>query len=307
MVQFRRFLPTQSPRLAPASAGSPSLSIEEDIASWPVVPSGSGLYVPARYAEPITADDEIVPSGGGFLTPDLANNIDFETDFAPFTAWSSTSPPTGVTRSNVTAKHGSWSMLRTFVASGSDTGSSCEFNLRGPGTDQNLTAGFDRIWTRLYFNISGQITTHWKYWRFYDSAGFTTPLGGLWIDQAGPGFSIVFDDAASISYWMGGTNVFDGTWHWVEMDYMMNGTGADGSTWQNAAIWVDGTQIFRPDGTSTGGAAYWKGGRLYAGDRSTSTQLGNIEVMGTLNGGNTLSGTAYMDMVSISSLGRIGP
>jgi hypothetical protein len=46
---------------------------------------------------------------------------------------------------------------------------------------------------------------------------------------------------------------------------------------------------------------------LYAGERQNSLKLGYIEMLATLNQGNTTSGQINMDRVAFSTAGRIGP
>ncbi len=105
--------------------------------------------------------------------------------------------------------------------------------------------------------------------------------------------------------------MIDGNWHSLEMEYWRNG---DPSGWPSAAFWFDGAPIGFPDGTANvhyagaGNNAYWEGGRLYAGERSTSAaELGTMFCLATLNVGNTTTGQCNVDAFSFSTLGRIGP
>ena len=103
--------------------------------------------------------------------------------------------------------------------------------------------------------------------------------------------------------------VIDGNWHTIEVDYWRNG---DPSGQPSVGFWFDGAAIGFPDGTTNiqyagaGNSSYWKGGRLYAGTRSSSVQLGYQEWLATLNAGNTTSGQVNIDRVSYSTAGRIG-
>lgn len=248
---------------------------------------------------------ETAPSAGTFPTPNILNNASFETDWNGFTEWSGSMAPTGVSRSNALAYNGSWSVLRSWTPNpGSDGTAQLMYDLRGR---------YDRVWVRFYFRATASISTIMKFLRFYDSPSFNTPLGGFFMGSGNMIFSAGTDlENESITTWFGlsQAQVLDGNWHSLEIDYWRNG---DPSGYPSMAFWFDGNPVSEPDGTSNvhftgaGNNSYWLGGRLYSGERASTTQLGAIEWVGTLNAGNTTTGQVNLDMISISTLGRIGP
>jgi hypothetical protein len=246
-----------------------------------------------------------VTSGGGFATPNILNNASFEGDWGGFTDWSN-GTPSGVALDNTKGFNGTSSVLRSWTP-----------NPNGDGGAQFLyhlsSAGFDRVWMRIYVRITAPIASPsvMKFGRFYDT-GFNTNLGGLGMADGneiftwGTGFE---NSSIATPIGLNQSQVVDGNWHSLEVDYWRNG---DPSGYPSAAFWFDGAQIGMPDGTpvkyaGSGNNSYWSGGRLYAGDRQNSLKLGYIEMLATLNQGNTTSGQINMDRVAFSTAGRIGP
>jgi hypothetical protein len=165
----------------------------------------------------------------------------------------------------------------------------------------------DRVWVRFYFKLTSGVTTIQKFARFQSGAS-----GGLYLRQGDAIFAFAWDHeytGAGASIGLTEAQVIDGNWHSIEFEYWRNG---DPSGWPSAAFWFDGMPTSMPDGARAGGGeptnqSYWSGGRLYAGARSYSGQLQFIEMLATLNTGNTTSGQVNIDRLAISSLGRIGP
>jgi hypothetical protein len=267
--------------------------------------TGSGAQTLVFTAPNLTSvtSAAITVSTSTFQTPNVLNNASFETDWSGFTDWSQTPPPTGVSRSNAVAYSGSWSAVRTWVPNpGGDATAHMMYTL----------GGYDRVWVRFYFRATANITTIMKFCRFYDSPSFNTPLGGFFMGSGNLIFSAGTDaENQSITTWFGlsEAQVLDGNWHSLEIDYWRNG---DPSGYPSMAFWFDGNSVSMPDGNNVkyagaGNNSYWSGGRLYSAQRSSTAKLGAIEWVGTLNGGNTSTGQVNLDMISISTLGRIGP
>jgi hypothetical protein len=243
-------------------------------------------------------------SSGAFATPNILNNASFESGWDGFADWSGSTAPTGVSRSSALAYNGSWSVVRSWTPNpGGDATAHMMYDLRG---------SYDRVWVRFYFRATAPISTIMKFCRFYDSGSFNTPLGGIFMGAGSLIFSAGTDaenESITTGIGLNQTQVLDGNWHSLEIDYWRNG---DPSGYPSIAFWLDGNQVSMPDGPNVhfagaGNYSYWQGGRLYSGQRASTTKLGAIEWVGTLNAGNITTGQVNLDMISISSLGRIGP
>lgn len=254
-----------------------------------------------------------VPSGAAFQTPDIANNQGFETGFEGWTSWAGpgNDPDNGIVRDNTLSKAGSWSIKFPWTPNpGGDIGGHCIYNYGAV-----VSAAKNRVWMRWYFRITQNISTTWKFWRYYDS-GFNDPRGGIFIDSGSNIAKWGWDlenGGITTTIGLAEASVIDGNWHSFEVDYWRNG---DPSGWPSAQIWFDGSVAALADGTpvegqGAGNSSYWLGGRIYAGVRNTpssgNADIGYQQIMGTLNGGNTTTGQGNIDVISISSLGRIGP
>lgn len=239
--------------------------------------------------------------GGGFTTPDLANNLSFETSTNPLVNFSDSTPITGWTRDGTTAPTGggSFSIQYSFTSNGSDVACQCGFDCNG--------TVHDRLWVRVYMKNNGKVTSHLKYIRFKDSTSFNANMGGIFVAGVA-GLSWVWDwenSSLDTSIGLSDGQVFDNAWHSLEIDYWRRG---DPSGWPSVAFWWDGNQITHPDGTTGAGNAFWQNNRFQAGERQNNTfGLGFITLCDTRNAGNTASGTINLDLISVSSLGRIGP
>src|SRR5206468_1697461 len=95
-------------------------------------------------------------SGTSFATPNLLNNLSFETDWDGFTDGGA-GPPTGVSRDNSLAFDGSWSVKRTWAPSSTDLGTGFWHSF----------ASADHVWLRFYFRITAPVSTIMKFARFY--------------------------------------------------------------------------------------------------------------------------------------------
>jgi hypothetical protein len=271
-----------------------------DLASSPDMASAEDLSSVADLAA--SAD-----AGALFATPDIVDNQGFESGWGPFTDWGGNTPK-GATRDNTLAYEGSWSVKYSWTPNASaDTGSQLS----------NSWSPKDRVWVRFYFRITNHISTIWKFSRLYDSGGFNVGLGGVFVQSGGEFLAWGWDEEdASIVTKIGvdESQVVDGKWHSLEYDYWRNG---DPSGYPSVAFWFDGQpQYAELDGHATikyfgaGNRSYWSNGRLYAGERSSSSsgvKLGTIEWVGTLNMGNSTSGQCNLDRIAVSSIGHIGP
>ena len=99
--------------------------------------------------------------------------------------------------------------------------------------------------------------------------------------------------------------MIDGKWHSIQVDYWRNG---DPSGQPSVAFWFDGAKLQGApiEYAGSGNNSVWKSGRLYAGERAKTNQLGYMEWLATLNAGNTTTGQINIDRVSYSTTGPIG-
>ena len=255
----------------------------------------------------VTASYSVIVSG--FQTPDVKNNASFETDFDGFSSWAPPNPPTGVTRDTTKAFAGATAVLKVLPPTNSDLGSQFAYSL----PSHNLPS-VDRLWTRFYFFLDTHIDGGIKFSRYFD-AGFNVQFSGLGLGGSHFSDGIGFRLDPEVSA-VGGTDVklislatVIGAWHSIEVDYWRNGdTSNGGNDYPSAAFWLDGTQITAQLGTLPTGFS-WVNGRLNAGRRNSTVKIGVWEMIGLLNGlpSNTINGNIWVDKVSISTVGRIGP
>ena len=170
----------------------------------------------------------------------------------------------------------------------------------------------ERVWMRFSFKLTTDISTIMKFARFYDPTN-NTNLGGFFIES---GNSILTwgwdqeDGAIATPINIAAARVLDGQFHSLEVDYWRNG---DPSGHPSAAFWLDGKPVSYPDGTDNikywgaGNHSYWRHGRLDAGERRSTVNLGLLQGLSTLNKGNTRTGKLWVDRFAFSSRGPIAP
>lgn len=254
-------------------------------------------------------------TGSAFAAPDLLNNASFEVGDSPsqwdgFTAWGSGTPDQGIVLDNTIAYIGSSSAKFPITANpAGDTGARCSY----------VHAAKDRIYCRLAFKLTTNVSSIMKFVRFYD-AGINTPLGGVWLAKDGGGSAggngVVCvgwdqeDPGIVTTIGLTEAQVIDGNWHTLEVDYQRNG-GASG--FPEASFWWDGNaQYAELNGHSTvkffgaGNSSTWVNGRINAGTRVVSNQIANLLLVPTLNANNTTTGQINIDKVALSTQ-RIGP
>lgn len=246
-------------------------------------------------------------SAGGFQAPDIIPNFSFESGFTPYFNDGGAGQVSGAVIDGTLAYAGTHSAKYAFSPASGDSGATMYSEASG---------SYDRLWVRVYMRLTAQVTTTWKFIRFYNPSISGGGKGGIWIDgSTGNGIICVGwdeeDQAIITTIGLTQAQVIDGNWHSLEVDFQRNG----GSTgFPEASFWWDGNpQYAEYNGHSTvnyygsGNQSSWINGRINAGQRAASDQIAVIEWMGTLNGGNTASGQCNLDYVGVSSLGRIGP
>jgi hypothetical protein len=270
--------------------------------------TGGGAYTVGFSATGLTSATSAtvtVGGGGGFVTPNILNNASFETNWEGFTNGAGGTPTTVRDNTLAAPGGGAWSIKEAWTPNpGGDAGTATFYDF--------LSNPQDHIWVRFYFRVTAPITTIMKFMRFDSAPGRNTHLGGIFMGQGGSIFTFgsdVENGAAQTQLSLSQSQITDGNWHSMEMEYWRNG---DPSGFPTAAFWFDGSPVCFPDGT--GGVAYplemtahWSACRLNVGARGSSEKLGSIEWLSTLNAGNTTTGQVNIDRISISSLGRIGP
>lgn len=251
---------------------------------------GSGGAKPGNVVTVVSED---------FPTPDLLNNVSFESGWDGFEDWAS-GDPSGVTRETDLSYDGSTSVEFPWTPNpSSDIGSQFSYDF---GDE-------DRVWVRFYFRLTAPISSIFKFARFFDT-GFSNNYGGLFAGSGGNILTWGWDQENSAIVTEIGlqqADVADSNWHSIEFDYWRNG---DPSGFPSVAFWFDGEQAIGSDPTKyfgAGNSSVWSGGRLNAGERSLSSQISLITMAATLNAGNTTTGQVNFDRIAVSSTGRIGP
>jgi len=228
----------------------------------------------------------------GFATPDILVNAGFESGWDGFKNFSS-GDPNGATRAQDFAHTGQSSARFAWSPSGGDIGAEMAFSF----------SPADRLWVRFHFRVSSNVSTIWKFCR-NRATGFGTLVGGLFVEDNTKIISWGFDaemNAQTAGIGLTKAQVLDGNWHSIEYDYWRNG---DPSGFPSVAFWFDGDPV---SGSSAASPGSWQNGRLVAGQRGATVRVGMLQLMGTLNGGNSTSGQCNIDDFAISSVGRIGP
>lgn len=234
-------------------------------------------------------------SPGVFAPPNLLNNLSFESGTDGMTAGN-------LTRVNDHAFDGTWSLRRDWTPSASDVGGNNFFDL-------GVACG--EAWLRFYFRLAEgwSITSILKFVIFREG-GYGTQFGGFEIGspaasagRAGLSWSSFQEQGSYGTQLVAPENISAGAWHSLEVHNRRNG-----DAFPNYAFWFDGQQIVKPDGAVPGGHGWaWSGGRLYSNERGTDKAFRLVQFCGTLNGGNTGSGSIWIDRVAASTAGRIGP
>lgn len=271
-------------------------------------PSTTGT---SRSAAHLENTQQATPSqsspSGDFLTADLVNDESFETGWHRWTSWSY-GTPTGVSRDSNRHYDGRFAIRKELPATTRDIGSQFGYSFARNGAESQ-----DRVWVRFYFFLDPLIDGGIKFVRFFDG-GLNTQFSGLGIQggfinarfdpEAGPPPAHV-PNQVNIVRLAGQT----GGWHSIEVDYWRNGDRANsGNDYPSMAFWYDGKPITHQIGALPNRMA-WINGRLNVGQRANSRKLGFVELLGLINGrpANRVPGNIWVDKVSISSKGRIGP
>jgi len=233
-----------------------------------------------------------------FEPPNVLSNLSFEAGWDSYTDGGvgdpTASAPNTIARSTDRAFNGTTSVKYTWAANASDNGAAFYRSLGG---------NYDELWARLYFYFepAWSVTSVQKWTRFRTESAL---LGG-WFLSDSKGLAWAFDpEASSVSASIiPKASIPTGQWNYLECHYRRNGDAEP-----NAAFWLNGVPQLKANGADPAGSGLtWLDGRLYAGERRDSTQINMVQHVGTLNGGNTGSGTVYLDYIGVSTAGRIGP
>jgi len=160
----------------------------------------------------------------------------------------------------------------------------------------------DRVRTRFAFKLTSGVSTIWKFCRHREQ-GFGLLVGGLFVQTGTRILSWGFDAEATnqqtIPVGVRASQVLDGKWHTIEYDYWRNG---DPSGFPSAAFWFDGLPVAGPlvAGDAPKSPVRWIDGRLNAGERRSTTKIGLVQMLGTLNANNTTSGECRVTDVSMT-------
>jgi hypothetical protein len=236
-------------------------------------------------------------SSGGYATPDILDGATFSAGNWEGFVSNNFGTPTGVELTTEQAYDGTHSVKFEYIIGGT--------NDVGGQFSRPFGTYVDEVNVKIHFYITGiPDNTGWKFIRYRRQFG--TILGGLLV--SGGRFRFAFEDLQAspiIGVDIGVPPLSDilNEWHSIEVNYRRHG---DPSGYPSAEFWFDGQHIGQPDGPALG-TSYWQNGRLYAGTGvGSSNQLSLIQVLAEFNRNNHNPGEAYVDLISISSLGRIG-
>jgi len=172
----------------------------------------------------------------------------------------------------------------------------------------------DRLFTRFYFRVDQTFNGTILKLAMFQQDGFSKFSEFGFFNNF-----LVFNFSPE---WGGGviriaplTAVNDGNWHSLETDMQYNGNTDAGADYPSAKIWYDGVDvsIAAPPvvgGTSGALLGRWINGRINAGSRSaynTGKKLGVWSGPNILNANNPVAGNLWVDHISVSTLGRVGP
>jgi hypothetical protein len=257
-----------------------------------------------------------VTAAASYTPGDILDNVGFETNWDGFTDGSGSTPShANISRATDKAYAGATSVKRHLTVNpGADAGpttTSKRFAF-SPG----YAGATDRIYTHFAFYFDGSPTKPFKFHIFEDSGSFTDQWGGIYVNGAAAKLSFVFahEVQAQFCNFASLTPLLNG-WHSLELDYWLNGDDSQGGTagvgYPSARIWLDDADV-----TFTGlpSPAAVHNSRLYAMEKATngnpyagSRKIGTANIVGVLNANNTNDCNVWVDKVSVSTLGRVGP
>lgn len=233
-----------------------------------------------------------------YVTPNIVNNASFETTWDSFTDATYVSDPDAnspltIARSTEQAFAGTTSVKMTWAASATD---------KAANFYRSLGGNRDEVWVRTYFYLVAgwDITTIQKWCRFRNDSEL---FGGWFLNNSGLSWGFDAEASGVVSYIVPKVSIPTNQWNYVELHYRRNGDAQP-----NVALWLNGVPQYKANGADPAGFGLtWLDGRLYAGGRNSSSPMNRVMWVNTLNGGNTGSGTIYLDYIGISTAGRIGP
>jgi hypothetical protein len=173
-------------------------------------------------------------------------------------------------------------------------------------------SSYGELWIRSYsYSVREWSSASFHKLMLYNDCGGGNMFGGpeLWVAR-GMRWGACAEGTTDVAL-KSRAHITPDTWHCRELEYRRNLDALP-----NAAIRYDNVRTVRPDGhdpAANGDATQvvWNNGRIYwstpnNGPSNTSARLGGVDFLATRNGGNTDSGTLYLDRIAVSSLGRIG-
>ena len=298
------------------TAALSSLTVTSATTAIGTVPTNSdGTYdVTVRLGghTPSTLEDRFVyQASSAYSTPDIIVNESFEADFGGWVTGGFLTPDV-VTRDTTHAYTGTYGVKRhlpIYDNPDADLGAGFWYPFYAPsGTGQfnppttSPATTYDVLWARCYFYLDIALDGTLKFFPRFQSASFGTHLGGFYF-QAGYLVWVFGPEWNTQSHNIVDLDTLTEGWHSLECGYRRNG-----DAYPNVAILLDG--VLKTSGVGnppTPGS--WSGGRLNAGERSSSAKLGVVGAMVTLNGNppNNIAANCWVDRIALSSLGTIGP
>lgn len=259
----------------------------------------------------------ITVAAGAFATPDLINHDGAENGYGN---WCDGGFHTVTNPTIDTAQHyaGTRAFKKTLpVTPPQSGGSGMNFPLytASPLNDWAPTipspaTTYDRLFAAWRFYLDNDIgpAAILKF-NLFQASGFGIKLGGVGFQDGQLNWHWAQEWSGQQFGWQSLAGVAGG-WHSIEVDIWRNGdTGGNvittGDGEPSVGLWLDSVAINNAGTPPAPG--YWKNGRVYAGQRSSSLELGVFALQGLLNDApaNTVPGNVWVDDVCLST-SRIG-
>ena len=283
--------------------------------------SGTATVTVTATATPsTTATTSTIPTSPttGFTPGDILDDASFETGWDGFMDGGS-GTPTRLTR-DATQRYGTgaWSVRKVMTAGDPrDETSSMHYAFyyrNGQNGYVSPRHGVDRLYSRFWIRVDRTFNGTILKLQMFQVDGFDKFAEFAFFQNY-----LVF---GYVREWGGGniriaplSALNDGRWHSIESDVQFNGNTDAGGDYISTAIWFDGVNVSMAaprvvGGTGRVGLGRWVNGRINAGSRAPANvgrRIGVWSGPNVLNARNPVAGNLWMDRISISTLGRVGP
>jgi hypothetical protein len=179
----------------------------------------------------------------------------------------------------------------------------------------------DRLFGRFYFYFDGVPSSPLKFQIYEDSTSYSAQWGGLYLINGAISWLFNAESAGSVTKFVNLSGLLN-AWHSLEVDFWLNGDtsggGAAGTGYPSVALWLDDVNLTStiaaqpantngsfPSFITANGVTRLNAG--FRGPRPGTGKLGTYNMIGVLNRGNLNPCNVWVDRVSVSTLGRVGP